>query len=546
MRRCITLIVLSTLGMGSTVSSGHGDDMVVCSATEHQYGPSIVSDDMGGAYVVWSDLRNGARAYYAQRIARSGVQWTSDGLPVSTPNNGAEAPPSVSTDGLGGLLVAWSEITNGQRLMFTRRLAPSGNTVWMAQYPGGPAPTAAHNGAGGALMMWHDYTPSWFADVYARTVNETGYASLNRVICSASGDQFWPKALPDGLGGAFVTWDDVGGFIVTFVQHVNASAFPMWGNGISISPTQTQDGPARMVVDDQHHLILAWPDTRNEPWGPSDVFVQRMGTSSASWDSNGVAVCTAMGSQTGPSVVSDGTGGAIVAWHDPRSGASRLFAQRVDVTGTTQWLTDGIPLCGECVLRSMPEIVSDGTGGAIVTWSDQRGGDVYAQKVTAAGQLAWGPEGVRVSSAPGGQNEPKIAPDGSGGAILVWTDGRDSADLDIYAGFIDSDGTVTRVASVDKDRHTSQGIDVRVSPNPLRTSSSIVIRLSQPAMVGVHMTDLSGRIVLRRAEQEMASGLTTVQWNGQDSHGRRLPAGMYFVVATTRESSTTTRVALVR
>jgi hypothetical protein len=57
------------------------------------------------------------------------------------------------------------------------------------------------------------------------------------------------------------------------------------------------------------------------------------------------------------------------------------------------WPTDplvNVPFCTAASTQKSPTIVTDGAGGAIVTWSDYRSGsysDIYAQRVRANGQL---------------------------------------------------------------------------------------------------------------------------------------------------------------
>ena len=52
----------------------------------------------------------------------------------------------------------------------------------------------------------------------------------------------------------------------------------------------------------------------------------------------GVALCTATGNQLWPThtstITSDSTGGAIVTWEDNRSGNSDIYAQRISADGT--------------------------------------------------------------------------------------------------------------------------------------------------------------------------------------------------------------------
>ncbi|MGH2570624.1 MAG: FlgD immunoglobulin-like domain containing protein, partial [bacterium] len=48
--------------------------------------------------------------------------------------------------------------------------------------------------------------------------------------------------------------------------------------------------------------------------------------------------------------------------------------------------------------------------------------------------------------------------------------------------------------------------------------------------IGVY--DLAGRLVRRLHDGPVGSGTTPFAWDGRDSEGRRVAAGMYFVRAT--------------
>jgi hypothetical protein len=60
-------------------------------------------------------------------------------------------------------------------------------------------------------------------------------------------------------------------------------------------------------------------------------------------------------------------------------------------TASAQWQTNGVPLCTTGGQRYYPVSVSDGSGGAIVIWVDNRynNWDIYAQRVNAAGVPQW-------------------------------------------------------------------------------------------------------------------------------------------------------------
>ena len=98
----------------------------------------------------------------------------------------------------------------------------------------------------------------------------------------------------------------------------------------------------------------------------------------AAWPSNplvNVPLCTASGDQTTPTIVSDEAGGVIVTWADNRSGNREIYAQRISADGVLQWTADGVALCTASGDQANPVITRDGSGGAIVTWHDIRGGN---------------------------------------------------------------------------------------------------------------------------------------------------------------------------
>src|SRR5262245_12944854 len=216
---------------------------------------------------------------------------------------------------------------------------------------------------------------------------------------------------------------------------VPASAFSAWppdpniGN-VGICTAAIHQLNPTVAADGAGGAIVAWQDART---GSNDVYVQRVNAVGApQWTANGVALCTTPGPSVVPTIVSDGAGGAIITWQDARIGNYDIYVQRVNAAGSPQWIADGVLLCGAGGDQHAPTIVSDGAGGAIVTWHDRRSpsNDIYAQRVNAAGAPLWIPDGVLLCGAGGDQLSPTIASDGGGGAIVTWYDNR-SANTDI-------------------------------------------------------------------------------------------------------------------
>ena len=104
------------------------------------------------------------------------------------------------------------------------------------------------------------------------------------------------------------------------------------------------------------------------------------------------------------------------------------------------------------------EIIEDGSGGVILAWNDYRNYDpaslaphqinIYAQRLTSCGKIAWSSGEVPLSTAAGGQYFPQLVSDGDGGAIVVWEDYRGGNDANIYAQRISRTGTLVWVSDV--------------------------------------------------------------------------------------------------
>jgi hypothetical protein len=426
------------------------DGTALCTATGNQYPPTIVSDGSGGAIVTWYDRRSGNNDIYVQRVNASGaVQWAADGVALCTAT-GNQNSPTIVSDGSGGAIVTWDDYRSGLSDIYVQRVNASGAVQWTAN---GVAlctatgfqefPTIVSDGSGGAIVTWQD-ARSGNRDIYTQRVNASGavqWTANGGALCTATGDQYIPTIVSDGSGGAIVTWQDYrSGSPDIYVERVNASGAVQWtADGVALCTATGDQYSPTIISDGSGGAIVAWSDNRS---GNDDSYAQRVNASGAvQWTADGVALCTATGDQWYPEIVSDGSGGAIATWWDNRSGNNDIYARRVDASGAVQWTADGVALCTATGNQNIPKIVTDGSGGAIVTWWDNRSGnnDIYAQRVNGSGAVQWTANGVTLCAAMGDQAAPKIVSDGSGGAIVTWLDSRNGND-DIYAQLINALG----------------------------------------------------------------------------------------------------------
>lgn len=309
------------------------------------------------------------------------------------------------------------------------------------------SPTITADGTGGAVIVWRDSRPTVNTDIYAQGVTADGairwYPSA-MPCCTAANAQSAPLVIADGTGGTIVAWQDArtGGSLDIYVQKLNMSGYIVWpSNGIAICTGQIGLILSGMISDGAGGAIITWHDRRDFYNG---VFAQRIASNGAvQWTVDGVTVCSELEHQQNPSLAPDGAGGAIIAWQDSRNGAEDIYAQRFNASGTAQWTAGGIPICDSGQAQTAVQVLEDGSGGAIIAWTDRRNTmdfDIFAQRVNASGVLQWG-LGSAVSTWMYDQKDCQLIHIGSGETIVTWLDGRSGTSTDIYAQKLDAFGT---------------------------------------------------------------------------------------------------------
>jgi hypothetical protein len=444
-RLCGSLcVILAPLATGDAQASWPDSPTLrvpICTAPRGQYDLRAVSDGAGGAIVCWIDRRSGEESdVYAQRISGTGeTLWTKDGVPVCTAPGYCSRMEMIA-DGAGGAIIAWTDTREATGDLYAQRIGPGGAPLWTID--GIPLCTApagqydvqlAEDGSGGAVAAWiAGRSGTYFT--YAQKIDANGVPAWmpdGVPVSPRSLEQIRPKVVSDGAGGAIVTWVEWVEDLVTdlYAQRISADGQLLWGSAAVVCNEASNTVEVSCVPDGAGGMYAFFDDDRN---GLLDLYGQHLDANGArQWAPAGVRVVGARGHQQGPLPISDGAGGAILTWSrdDRNLVANSLYTQRIGSDGGPRWLPEDIPLSSEEEFYQ-PAIAGDGARGCVVAWTD---GDIQAQRIDGTGRRLWGEDGTFVRAASGDQYQATVVADGADGAIVAWVDVPPDGDSNIHA-----------------------------------------------------------------------------------------------------------------
>lgn len=458
---CLPLASIGTvLGSETLRTSNSGlwtaNGTAICNADLAQTAPQIVSDGAGGAIIAWNDNRNSGTTdsdIYAQKINSAGtVQWTANGVVICNADYD-QIRVNIIGDGEGGAIITWCNYSMNNGDIYAQKVDSTGITKWTTNgviicnaTDHQDFPQIISDGEGGAIITWNDER-SGNKDIYAQTINSAGavqWTVNGKVVCNATNDQWKPHLVSDGARGAIVTWLDERNVSTTgydiYAQKIDSAGVVQWdNNGIVICNATGHQGttslPPQIASDGAEGAIVIWSDSRPSTTG-SDIYAQKIDSAGAvQWDDNGIVICNATDSQSAPQIISNGAGGGIISWTDQRYSSitdKDIYAQKINSAGTVQWEANGTIICNAPSYQVSSKLVSDDTGGAIVGWEDEY--NIKTQKINSAGVVQWDDNGTVICNADSSQYGLDMVSDGAGGAILTWQDSRSpTTSDDIYA-----------------------------------------------------------------------------------------------------------------
>ena len=455
LNKVVILMIIFILGSIQIVYAWPSVDtngVAISTVANDQQTPQIVTDGEGGAIITWQDLRNGSDSdIYAQRIDYTGaVKWTTNGVAICTAENN-QSNPQIVTDGQGGAIITWIDYRNGyENGIYAQRIDNTGAVKWTTD--GVPISTVfgdkttvqiITDGLGGAIMVWKkNFGLDW--SIYAQAIDNTGavkWTTDGVAICTTYGEKAFPQIVTDGNGGAIIAWQDRQNSSDwnIYAQAIDNTGAVKWTtDGVPICTTIGDQNSAQIVSDGNGGAIIAWNDYQG-------VFAQRIdNTGTVKWNTEGICISMAYNSLLSSMVSNDDYGaGAVIVWSDQRNTACNVYVQIIDNNGSNKW-GYGLEICTTDTDAINPKITSFSSGfgnNYVITWQDHRKGtnwDIYAQVIDSYGTVKGTVNGVVICDAANDQTVPQIIAGWNQGAIITWQDYQNGTDWNINAAYLDT------------------------------------------------------------------------------------------------------------
>lgn len=285
----------------------------------------------GSSWIGWYDFQPGGIQVRVQRLDADGNQtFDSAGLIVSTnPQNTSVTDWDLRADSNGNCMLAFNDIRSGGDLdIYAYLISPSGTQLW------GP----------------------------------------NGVTISDNTDfEADPRIVELGNGEYVVTWPRFGTGRGLYMQRLSASgAIQLAPGGVKIAGVGNES-PAfhEVIAVSASDVIISWVRDTTSFSSPRHVFVQRFDLNGAGqWGGGNPVVVmntTVVPIAHRPRLISDDQGGAVIAWHDTRTGVFNCWAQRLDANGSPMFAAQGAFASGEPARQQLdPAIAMLSTGDVMM------------------------------------------------------------------------------------------------------------------------------------------------------------------------------------
>jgi len=372
------------------------------SSTE-DYGLDV--DSSGNAVLAFRDDRFIGTVITAVTVAPDGsMPWGATGVQLTA---GAEVhSPRIAGTTDGNVVVGWTD-TTGTRL---QKLDATGAAQWgsgvVFSDAGGASffISALHGSdAGNVIVSWVSFGPNYWdpRHLFAQKLDPSGaslWTSSGAYVTVFDGDtlQFgnYPDFCTDGSGGAVFSWYGTG-VLQCYAQRILADGSEQFAhNGVAVSTNSVRlrVSPHASFDPASGNIFVFWTET-NSVQSQDGVYGQKIsGSGFRLWGASGKELVPLSGTSRYFVNTLQHDDGALAFWiESPSYGNDVIKATRVDGNGDFVWSGEIIEAGSQPSSKGRLSAKLSDDGYAILTWSDDRAGDldIIAQNVNMDGTLGY-------------------------------------------------------------------------------------------------------------------------------------------------------------
>jgi hypothetical protein len=417
---------------------------------------SSVEDLKGGAFIFWEDNKSGFQneIYFIHMDGNGNVSFQAAGKKISD-LIGDKFAPAVSHNLANTAVVLWKDYSKSKNgNLFAQRVYTNGNLLWQItgvqvtpDYPDVIDYSVCSDDNGNVYISYiakvDEFGSSYKLIMQKINVDGQLQSNINGILVDDSPSRKnTSNIIADNVGGAFLFWlENQNNKTLLFAQHVDSTGRQLWGKkAIALSNYNQTVLSYSVQKSDFSAIYLAWQIQKSE----REIYHQLLSfNGKLLWGQGGKIASTKKGNKTNPQVLTaDST--ILLSWTNEVNKDKDIFIQKFNIKGTHHWKED-------VAVVQLPrdqfgqKLLSDGKGGAIVTWIDKRREsvrpDIYAQRISSSGKQLWGPLGIAIASHDNSEKSyPSIVSDLRGGAIAIFKEIREGKG-EIYAQKIFNTGT---------------------------------------------------------------------------------------------------------
>ncbi|OLS20522.1 MAG: hypothetical protein HeimC2_36800 [Candidatus Heimdallarchaeota archaeon LC_2] len=365
--------------------------------------PSLAIDSQDNVHVVWSDttdyLSSGTdNDIFHKYWNATTTTWSTTGV-LSTESTGISQFPSLSIDSLDNVHVAWHDVTDylssGTDFDIFYKYWNATTTTWSttgvlstesngtSQYP-----SLSTDNLDNVHVAWTDNTNYLSSgtdyDIFYKQWNATitTWSNTEVVSTESTGNSREPSMAIDGQDNKHVVWYERTDYLSSgidadiFYKHWNATT-STWGSTEMISTESASDSfVPNLVIDRQDNVHVAWEDNTDylSSDTDSDIFHKYWNVTTITWSNTEVVSIESTGNSLLPSLVTDSQDNIHVAWYDNTDylGSDTdfdIFHKYWNATTTTWSIAEVVSIesTGDSV---WPSLVTDNQDNIHVTWHD--------------------------------------------------------------------------------------------------------------------------------------------------------------------------------